>query len=432
MIDKVQKKEEMCLAVIGQGYVGLPLTRAFGKVCRVVAYDIDEKKVEKLRRSVDPNGEMGKEEFDGLDVEFTTDENRLDEATYYVIAVPTPVDGRNHPNLCALELATRTVGRHLKSGDIVVFESTVYPGCTEEVCMPILERESGLKCGEDFGLGYSPERINPGDREHSIESVIKVVSGRDYETREKIVEMYEKVVFAGIHRAPSIKVAEAAKIIENTQRDLNIALMNELSIIFGRMGIDTRDVIEAASTKWNFLPFSPGLVGGHCIGVDPYYLDFKASELGYHTQIINRGRYVNDNMGKYVADETAKRMAKKGMVMKDARVLLIGLTYKEDVCDIRNSKSVDIINELMSFGIMEVDVYDPMVNREMAREMYGIEMTERLTGKYDAIIIAVAHRAVKAMISEMFFDEYLSGNGVVSDIKGICRNKVYGIDMWRL
>lgn len=425
MVDK-------CISVIGLGYVGLPLAQAFGRVSHVIAYDCDNGKINCLEKGIDPSKECAKESFENTDVKYTNNPSEIAAATFHIIAVPTPVDGRNHPNLNALKNASSVVGKHIKKGDVIVFESTVYPGCTEEVCIPILEMESGLEYGNDFGVGYSPERINPGDREHTIENVVKVVSGSDEGTLERICNVYSKVVKAGIHRAPSIKVAEAAKIIENTQRDVNIALMNELSIIFSKMGIDTLDVISAARTKWNFLPFQPGLVGGHCIGVDPYYLDYKARELGYNTQIINRGRYVNDSMGRYVADETAKRMSQRGLSMKQSRVLVMGVAYKENVSDIRNSKTVDIVEELGAFGIEEIDIYDPVVDSKLVEEMYGLTTVEKIDGKYDAIIVAVAHRVFEQMLKREFFDEHLSDNGVISDVKGIYNEKDSDIDVWRL
>jgi len=426
------KNRETKVSVVGQGYVGLPLTLAFAKCYSVVAFDIDDRRIAMLKGKEDPSGEMKCEAFDGLDVEFTTDSNKLKEASFHVVAVPTPIDGHNKPDLCLLEMASDTIGKIIKKGDTVVFESTVYPGCTEEVCIPIIEANSGLKCNEDFGVGYSPERINPGDTKHSLSSVIKVVSGSNEKTRDLVAQVYGEIVKAGVHIAPSIKVAEAAKIIENTQRDVNIALINELSIIFSKMGIDTRDVLEAAKTKWNFLPFEPGLVGGHCIGVDPYYLDYKASELGYHTQIINKGRFVNDSMGRYVAKVTTKLMLQNGFAFNESRVLVLGLTYKENVKDVRNSKTVDIIDELKSFGITKIDIVDPIANSYDAKKLYGIDINDKVEGEYSAIIITVVHDHFKDILTQEFFDMHLMKNGIVADVKGYCKDKIRDINMWRL
>lgn len=423
---------ETRISVTGQGYVGLPLTQAFARHFSVVAYDKDERRINMFREKVDPNGEMEPDSFDGLDIEFTTDSNKLKDASLHIVAVPTPIDNHNKPDLTLLVNASETIGGIIKKGDIVVFESTVYPGCTEEVCIPIIEKKSGLKCNEDFGVGYSPERINPGDKKHTLKNVIKIVSGSNQETCNIVSEVYRTIIDAGIHIAPSIKVAEAAKIIENTQRDVNIALINELSIIFSRMGIETRDVLDAARTKWNFLPFEPGLVGGHCIGVDPYYLDYKASELGYHTQIINAGRFVNDSMGRYVAKTTIKHLLHKEIALKGARMLVMGVTYKENVSDVRNSKSIDIIDELESFGVTDIDIVDPIANKHDANRLYNISVKDKAEGEYDAIIIAVAHQTFTERLNQSFFDEHLSKHGIVADVKGICRDKVKGIDMWRL
>ena len=341
--------KDATLAVIGLGYVGLPIALEFARKIKVVGFDINADRVEMMKNGVDPSNELDGSEFDNCDITFTDDTNDLKDVNFFVVAVPTPIDEANLPNLTPLLSASRTVGKVLKKGDYVVFESTVYPGCTEEDCVPVLEEESGLKFPEDFKIGYSPERINPGDKEHTLQNVIKVVSGCSAESLEEIAKTYELVVDAGVHRASSIKVAEAAKIIENTQRDVNIALINELSIIFNKLDINTFDVLEAAGTKWNFLKFSPGLVGGHCIGVDPYYLTHKAKQAGYHSRVINSGRYVNDSMGFYIGKTTVKKILAKGKAIQDARVLVMGATFKEDVSDIRNSKVIDIITELKSF-----------------------------------------------------------------------------------
>ena len=430
LIERLRNKQAS-LSVIGLGYVGLPIAQAFARQYRVIAFDIDESKIAQLKQGIDPNGEHSAESFLNLDVLFTNIESDLSQASVHIVAVPTPVDGRNHPNLNALERATQTVASHISKGDVIVFESTVYPGCTEDFCIPIIEKISHLRCNVDFSVCYSPERINPGDKQHTLSNVVKVVSASNADALTFVSQLYGSVVSAGVHKAPSIKVAEAAKIIENTQRDVNIALMNELSIIFGKMGIETADVIDAAATKWNFLPFVPGLVGGHCIGVDPYYLDYKAIELGYHTQIINRGRYVNDSMGRYVACETVKRLASKGIVVQNAKVLIIGITYKENVSDIRNTKSVDIYTELKSFGISSVDVFDSRASADDVFLSYGIAMLPCITDIYDAIVITNAHTETKQQLTAEFFAHHLSRNGIVSDVRGVCRN-VQGFDMWRL
>lgn len=431
IIDRLVNKETK-ISVVGQGYVGLPLTLAFARYFSVIAYDIDDRRIAMLKQREDPSGEIGSESFENTDVTFTTDSAKISEASFHIIAVPTPIDSHNKPDLTLLVKASDTIGRFIKPGDIVVFESTVYPGCTEEVCIPIIEKNSGLKCNVDFGVGYSPERINPGDTKHTLGNVVKVVSGSNDKTRDLVAKVYGTIVGAGVHIAPSIKVAEAAKIIENTQRDVNIALINELSIIFSRMGIDTRDVLDAAKTKWNFLPFEPGLVGGHCIGVDPYYLDYKASELGYHTQIINKGRFVNDSMGRYVAKVTTKLMLKNGFAFNESRVLILGLTYKENVKDVRNTKTADIIDELKSFGISNIDIVDPLANKYDANKLYGITLNDKIEGEYSAIIITVVHDQFKDMLNQEFFDRHLSKNGIVADIKGYCKDKVKNINMWRL
>lgn len=370
--------KEAKLAVVGLGYVGLPIALEFAKKISVVGFDINQERVDMMKNSIDPSNELEASVFDNSDIEFTADLEGLRDSQFYVVAVPTPIDDANLPNLRPLLSASATVGKVLKKGDYVVFESTVYPGCTEEDCIPVLEKESGLKFPQDFKVGYSPERINPGDKEHTLQNVIKVVSGCDEESLENIAKTYELVVDAGVHRASTIKVAEAAKIIENTQRDVNIALINELSIIFNKLGINTFDVLEAAGTKWNFLKFSPGLVGGHCIGVDPYYLTHKAQQAGYHSKVITSGRYVNDSMGFYIGKQTVKKILATGKNIQDARVLVMGATFKEDVSDIRNSKVIDVINELKSFQV-QVDVIDPHASSDEMEHEYGVKLIDQLS-----------------------------------------------------
>ncbi len=386
------------VAVVGLGYVGLPLALAFGRIMPTVGFDVAEAKVRAYREGYDPAGEMARELFARAgQLRFTTSPEDLGQADYIVVAVPTPVNNAHQPDLTPVERASETVGRHMKRGAIVIFESTVYPGVTEEVCVPILERESGLVCGQDFKVGYSPERVNPGDREHRLETIVKVVSGQDAETLERVATLYERIIEAGVHRAPSIKVAEAAKVIENTQRDLNIALMNELAVIFHRLGIDTMDVLEAAGTKWNFLPFRPGLVGGHCIGVDPYYLTYRAEMSGYHPDVILAGRQINDGMGRFVAEQTVKRMIAAGERVKGARVLVLGLTFKEDCADLRNSRVIDVIRELEEYGV-EVLVHDPVADADEARREYGVELVALdAAAPVDAVVAAVAHREIAAL-----------------------------------
>lgn len=418
------------MAVIGLGYVGLPIALAFARKIKVVGFDINEKRVDMMRNGVDPSDELDASEFEGCDIHFTADINDLKEVEFFIVAVPTPIDGQNIPDLSPLLGATRTVGQVLKKGDHVVYESTVYPGCTEEDCVPLLERLSNLKFIEDFKVGYSPERINPGDKEHTLETIVKVSSGCDAESAELIARVYELVVTAGVHRASTIKVAEAAKIIENTQRDVNIALINELSIIFNRMGINTYDVLEAAGTKWNFLKFQPGLVGGHCIGVDPYYLVYKAKELGYHAQIIDSGRFVNDSMGGYVAKQTVKKIIGAGTNPADARVLIMGATFKENVTDIRNSKVADVVKELQSFSC-QVDVTDPHAEPAEVKHEYGYELAPEAKGPYDAVIVAVNHEEY-ANKDEAWFKSMLKPKGVLVDLKGIFRKRITDLRYWSL
>ncbi|MBK7083784.1 MAG: nucleotide sugar dehydrogenase [Flavobacteriales bacterium] len=429
MYDRLVKKEAK-LAVIGLGYVGLPIALAFARKIKVVGFDINQKRVDMMRRGEDPSNELEASEFDGCDIHFTADLNDLKDVEFFIVAVPTPIDQQNIPDLGPLLGATRTVGQVLKKNDYVVYESTVYPGCTEEDCVPLLERLSNLKFVDDFKVGYSPERINPGDKEHTLESIIKVTSGCDAGSAEIIARVYELVVKAGVHRAASIKVAEAAKIIENTQRDVNIALINELSIIFNRMGINTYDVLEAAGTKWNFLKFQPGLVGGHCIGVDPYYLVFKAKELGYHAQIIDSGRFVNDSMGGYVAKQTVKRIITAGTNPADARILVMGATFKENVTDIRNSKVADVVKELQSFS-MQVDVTDPHADAAEVEHEYGYKLAPEMKGPYDAIIVAVNHTEY-ANKDEAWFKSMLKPKGLVVDLKGVFRKKIKALNYWSL
>ena len=429
LYDKLVKKEAK-LAVIGLGYVGLPIALAFARKIKVVGFDINQKRVDMMRRGEDPSNELAPEEFKGCDIHFSADINDLKDVEFFIVAVPTPIDQQNIPDLTPLLGATGTVGKVLKKGDYVVFESTVYPGCTEEDCVPLLEDHSKLKYISDFKVGYSPERINPGDKEHTLESIVKVTSGCDAESAEIVAKVYELVVKAGVHRAATIKVAEAAKIIENTQRDVNIALTNELSIIFNRMGINTYDVLDAAATKWNFLRFQPGLVGGHCIGVDPYYLVYKAKELGYHAQIIDSGRFVNDSMGGYVAKQTVKKIIATGKNVSDARVLVMGATFKENVTDIRNSKVADVVKELKSFSV-EVDVTDPHADAAEVKHEYGYTLAAEMKGPYDAIIVAVNHSEY-ANKDMAWFKKMLTPKGVLVDLKGIYRKKVKDITYWSL
>lgn len=429
-IYKKLKNKETKIAVIGLGYVGLPIALEFAKTMKVVGFDINQKRVEMMKNHIDPSEELDAAAFDGCDIHFTADIDDLKDSTFYIVAVPTPIDGHNLPDLTPLIGASKTVGKVLKKGDYVVFESTVYPGCTEEDCIPILEKKSGLKFKTDFKVGYSPERINPGDTKHTLTNVVKVVSGCCDESLEEIAKVYEEVVKAGVFRATSIKVAEAAKIIENTQRDLNIALVNELSIIFNKMNINTYDVLDAAGSKWNFLKFFPGLVGGHCIGVDPYYLTYKAKELGYHAQIINAGRFVNDSMGGYVAKQTVKKIIAAGKNISEAKVLIMGATFKEDVSDIRNSKVADVVKELISFGV-HVEVIDPHANSEQLKHEYGFGLVNKVANDYDAVFIAVNHKEY-ACLDENYFKSITSKNAVLVDIKGIYRNKIKNMTYWSL
>lgn len=422
---------EAKLAVIGLGYVGLPIALEFARKIEVVGFDINQERVDMMKNNIDPSNELDSEAFLGRAIHFTADLNDLKDVKFFIVAVPTPIDDANLPNLAPLLAASRTVGKVLKKGDYVVFESTVYPGCTEEDCIPVLEKESGLKFPADFKVGYSPERINPGDKEHTLQNVIKVVSGCDEPSLDQIAKTYELVVDAGVHRAASIKVAEAAKIIENTQRDVNIALINELSIIFNKLGINTFDVLKAAGTKWNFLNFTPGLVGGHCIGVDPYYLTHKAKQAGYHSKVINSGRYVNDSMGFYIGKQTVKKILAKGKHIQDAKVLIMGATFKEDVSDIRNSKVIDIVNELKSFQV-EVDLVDPHASSEEMVHEYGIGLIDKPSNVYDAVIVAVNHKEYKDL-TESDFEAMMKDNmGLLVDVKGIYQGRFKKLEYWSL
>ncbi|HEX8547525.1 MAG TPA: nucleotide sugar dehydrogenase [Cytophagaceae bacterium] len=424
------KSKDAILAVIGLGYVGLPIALTFARTIRVIGFDINAERVALMQQGIDPSGEVDSAGFEGTDIEFTNSPEVLKKATFFIIAVPTPLDIYNMPDLKPLRLASETVGSVLKAGDYVVYESTVYPGCTEEDCIPILEKKSGLKLNAEFKVGYSPERINPGDKEHTLEKLIKVVSGSDEIALQEIGMVYGIAVKAGIHSASSIKVAEAAKIIENTQRDLNIALMNELSIICDKLHINTYEVLEAAGTKWNFLKFSPGLVGGHCIGIDPYYLTYKAKQLGYNPNVILSGRYINDYMGGYIAKKTLQFLIEADKKISQCRVLVMGCTFKENVEDIRNSKVVDIIAELDNFKI-SVDVIDPQASIEEFSHEYGYYLKEEPSGKYDAIILAVPHKEYLSLAPN-FFQEFMETHSVFIDIKGVFRNKIITHKYWSL
>jgi UDP-N-acetyl-D-galactosamine dehydrogenase len=425
------------IAVVGLGYVGLPLAAAFGKVADVIGFDIHKEKLAQLVGGFDATGELTTQDLQETSIDYTTDPAALAAADFIIVTVPTPIDKNNNPDLTPVEKATQTIGRHLKSGAIVVYESTVYPGVTEDICVPILEAESGLICGTDFKVGYSPERINPGDKVHTVDKIIKVVSGMDEVTLETVAAVYELIVTAGVHRASSIKVAEAAKVIENTQRDLNIALINELSLIFNKLKIPTMDVLAAAGTKWNFLKFMPGLVGGHCIGVDPYYLTHKAEEIGYNPQVILAGRRINDGMGKYVAENCVKLMIQTGKVIKGARVLVLGLTFKEDVPDIRNTKVVDIVLELRDYGV-EVLIHDPMADAAQTRQEYSLSLTSLAdVGKVDAVIYAVAHQQFKQLaiddLAQLCGNGH--GSGVIIDVKNVLKREdveAAGMSYWSL
>lgn len=432
LYEKILKKEEK-ISVVGLGYVGVPLAVEFAKYVDVIGFDINKSKVEEYVNGKDATKEVGDEELKKSKVEFTTDETKLKEAKFHIVAVPTPINSDKTPDLKPVIGATKTVARNLTKGSVIVYESTVYPGTTEEICIPILEEVSGLKHGEDFKVGYSPERINPGDKVNRLTTIIKIVSGCDDETLDIVAKVYEIVIEAGVYRAESIKVAEAAKVIENSQRDINIAFMNELAMVFNKMNIDTQAVLEAAGTKWNFLNFRPGLVGGHCIGVDPYYFIYKAEELGYHSQIILSGRMINDGMAKYIAENTIKSLIKAEKQIKGSKVAMMGLTFKENCPDTRNTKVVDIIRELEDYGV-EVIVYDPVADKEETNKEYGIKLTDLSEIKnIDAIICAVAHDEIKNIDTNILNKLYTNGKKVLIDVKGIFeREKLKEFLYWRL
>ncbi len=421
---------EAKIAVIGLGYVGLPIALEFAKKVKVIGFDIKPDRIELMQNAIDPSKELESEAFKGTDIEFTYQLEDLRKANFYIVAVPTPIDEFKQPDLKPLLSATETVSKVLKKGDYVVFESTVYPGCTEEDCVPILEKNSGLKFVDDFKVGFSPERINPGDKTHTLTRIVKVVSGCDTESLDSIAKTYELIIEAGIHRASSIKVAEAAKIIENTQRDINIAFMNELSMIFDKMKINTYDVLEAANTKWNFLNFFPGLVGGHCIGVDPYYLSYKAKEFGFHAQIINAGRSINDNMSPYLASQVVKKLLAEQKNLNKTKALVMGITFKENVSDIRNSKVADLIKELETYTI-HVDTIDPYASAIEVKEEYDIELVTEIGTNYDVIIVAVNHKEY-GQLSEAYFEKIANGNTLFVDVKGIYRGKINNLKYWSL
>jgi UDP-N-acetyl-D-glucosamine/UDP-N-acetyl-D-galactosamine dehydrogenase len=429
MYSKLIKKETK-MSVIGLGYVGLPIALEFAKIISVVGFDIKPERVELMKKGIDPSKELDSEAFKDTDIVLTSNPEDIREASFHIIAVPTPTNIYNLPDLTPVLSASETVGKVLKKGDYVVYESTVYPGCTEDDCIPVLERFSNLKCGTDFKVGFSPERINPGDHLHTLTKIIKVTSGCDTEAAENIAKIYEIIIKAGVFRASSIKVAEAAKIIENTQRDINIAFMNELSIIFNRLGVNTYDVLEAAGTKWNFLKFFPGLVGGHCIGVDPYYLSFKAKSLGYHPQMIDSGRFINDSMGGYIGKQVVKKIIAAGKSPNEARALIMGVTFKEDVTDIRNSKVADVVKEMADFGV-KVDVIDPGADSDQVNEEYGFELQKEPVGKYDVIILAVSHKQYLGL-KEPWFTKLLKKKGIVVDVKGALRGKIKNHTYWSL
>lgn len=426
--DLLDKKKK--LAVIGLGYVGLPIALEFAKKIQVIGFDINADRIKMMQNNIDPSQELDSTAFEGCDIEFTNDLEVLKTANFFIVAVPTPVDEHNVPDLIPVQRASETIGKVIKKGDYVVYESTVYPGCTEEDCVPIIKKLSSLDMVTDYKIGYSPERINPGDKEHTITTIVKVVSGCCDESLETIAKVYELVVKAGVHKASSIKVAEAAKIIENTQRDLNIALMNELSIIFDKMNINTFEVLEAAGTKWNFLKFQPGLVGGHCIGVDPYYLTYKSKKLGYDSQVILAGRAINDGMAGYVAKKVLQHIIQHNSNVKDARVLVMGATFKENVSDIRNSKVADVVKELESFSL-NVDVVDPHADSAELKHEYGFGLTEQLSNEYDAVIVTVPHNDYKTL-DDAYFASISKEQAMVADLKGIYRGKIHSRKYWSL
>ncbi len=437
LYEKLVKREEK-LSLIGLGYVGMPIAVAFSKKIDVIGFDVNENKINLYKSGIDPTNEVGNEAIKKCQVEFTYDEEKLRNARFHIVAVPTPVNDDHTPDLSPVIGASEVLGRNLTKGSIVVFESTVFPGVTEDICVPVLEKESGLKCGTDFKIGYSPERINPGDKVHRLETITKIVSGMDTETREVIASVYELVVEAGVYKAESIKVAEAAKVIENSQRDINIAFMNELSIIFHHMGIDTKSVLNAAGTKWNFLHFEPGLVGGHCIGVDPYYLTYKAEQLGYHSQIILSGRRINDDMGKYIAKNIIKKMIDADISVKNARIGILGFTFKENCPDTRNTKVIDIVHELTEYGITPF-LADPRADISEAECLYGVTFTDILELKeLDVVVMAVSHDELKQMSFDQInslFRNVTNNKKILVDIKGILNKAEYetrGYNYWRL
>ncbi|MBS1640609.1 MAG: nucleotide sugar dehydrogenase [Bacteroidetes bacterium] len=418
------------LAVIGLGYVGLPIALAFARKISVIGFDINAQRIELMKQGIDPSDELEKKDFEGCDIVFTNNLEILKQAKFFIVAVPTPVNEYNVPDLTAVLKASETVGKVIKKGDYVVFESTVYPGCTEEDCLPVIEKLSGLKNIIDFKSGYSPERINPGDKQHTLEKIIKVVSGCDAESLNVVAEVYSIVVAAGVHKASSIKVAEAAKIIENTQRDLNIGLMNELSIIFNKMNINTYEVLEAAGTKWNFLKFFPGLVGGHCIGVDPYYLTYKAAHLGYDSKIITAGRAINDGMAKYVAEIVLKHLLEFSENIRNAKVLIMGATFKENVTDIRNSKVADVVNALKNY-YLQVEITDSFADSNELQHEYRFSLTKEISNNYDAVIVTVPHKPYLEL-NDAYFASITKNNALIVDLKGIYRNKISSRKYWSL
>lgn len=435
LYEKIKNQEE-ALSLVGLGYVGMPIAVEFAKRgVKVIGFDLNVAKIDTYKSGIDPTNEVGDEVIKSTTVEFTADESDLKKAKFHIVAVPTPVNDDHTPDLTPVECASAILGRNLTKGSIVVFESTVYPGVTEDICVPILERESGLKCGVDFKIGYSPERINPGDKVHRLSTITKIVSGMDEETLDIVARVYEIVVDVGVHRAESIKVAEAAKVIENSQRDINIAFMNELSIIFNKMGIDTKAVLKAAGTKWNFLKFYPGLVGGHCIGVDPYYLTYKAEEMGYHSQIILSGRRINDDMGKYVAENVVKNLIKADKAVKGAKIAILGFTFKENCPDTRNTKIIDIVKELREYGIDPL-IADPVADIQEAKRLYGIEFVDMdEIHDMDAVVLAVAHTGFSNFMMKRMDDFFATGKKVLLDLKGILNRKEYenaGYSYWRL
>lgn len=425
------KQKEKQLAVIGLGYVGLPIALEFAQQFRVIGFDISAERVAMLKQDEDPSRELPPSAFDQADITFTADPDELKQASFFVVAVPTPVDDYKVPDLKPLQRASEAIGRVLKPGDYVVYESTVYPGCTEDDCIPILEQQSGLRLGADFKVGYSPERINPGDKQRTLPDILKIVSGSDAEALQEITAVYGSIIRAGVYQAPTIKVAEAAKVIENVQRDLNISLMNELAIIFDKMGVDTQEVLKAAGTKWNFLPFTPGLVGGHCIGIDPYYLLYKARQLGYDPQVIHSGRRINDGMPAYIATKLVQMLLQRGKNPRQTKVLVMGLTFKEDVADIRNSKVADLVRELMKFAI-NVHLVDPHASPNEVAQEYRMTLMDTPSTHYDAVIVAVGHTNYRTLDST-YFKSLMNGSPILLDLKGLyVVEKESGIDYWRL